>query len=814
MIGIKTFFKKKSKNYPLKSGKIYVGAGFDLMKEEIGRIYWDKPHYQAIVFGGSGSGKSELISRWTYEAILDDKQFFGIDPKGSKSWLESFFKACHRKGILYDKEKGPVVLTLPYPEISVKFNPLYGMTPHQQASTIASGIPEGKEPFFKNIAYEIVLTASLGLKARGTEEIILSDLYKYLKVETLQELRTKVLEDTVSKPELRKQAEDALMTLDNIAQYDPQYFPRVNSSLRTYLTRLITGNAGEILNVRAGNILWERLDKGNLKFFAFLNAEAEMQIAYDVGRLLFANLLAYVGRQSRQLKKIEPQLRVIVDEATEVGFAELNKAIRLVRERNVSVSIFTQSPSGFASAFGSEGQRMVTDIVNSCDLRIAFRMASAEDREYMVKMSPDVSKGQLMLHQHSMNLYYKEDKLLKPFDFEQLDPGYGYAFLDKTVYYFYSPLITKYDPLKCEVVFTDNPEEVKADVVVNLKRVSESYPRVEREYYSIQRDTPYQEQKAKEKKTASSDTLVVFMTQIKQNYDRLIEGEFKDPEVIAFYKQIKDFIQIHREDLNKILSIFDLIKSSAKSVVKGNNPLKNISLLDHSLRVALNAYETVKNIQELSQEEKELIILASLSHDIGKAVANKKAYDTKDHIRDTQRILESIKVDKRIIALAVHHHDRPEVLGEFGKLLKYVKNADHKARETETNIVKETIDKELLSKVDIRKLNNALKNQTNNDLSIISNEEGTVIYVEKQIIHRLVKQFMKGEKVNLTDDQIEKLFTNSQWIKVKFTQKNTGALVKDGVYLKIPLTAPLDRAVISRKNKGSLKSILINEEEL
>jgi len=807
MVELGKFLKRKStKKYPLKSGKIYVGAGFDLMNEEIGRIYWDKPHYQAIVFGGSGSGKSELISRWTYEAILDDKQFFGIDPKGSKSWLESFFKACHRKGILYDKEKGPIVLTLPYPDISVKINPIYGMTPHQIASTIASGIPEGKEPFFKQIAYEIVLTASLGLYARGIKEIILSDLYKYLKVETLQELRTKVLEDTISKPELRKQAEDALMTLDNIAQYDPQYFPRVNSSLRTYLTRLITGNAGEILNVRVGNILWDRLEKGNLKFFAFLNAEAEMQIAYDVGRLLFANLLAYVGMQSKQLKKIEPQLRVIVDEATEVGFSELNKAIRLVRERNVSVAIFTQSPSGFAAAFGNEGQRMVTDIVNSCDLRIAFRMASSEDREYMVKMSPDVSKGQLMLHQHSMNLYYREDKLLKPFDFEQLDPGYGYAFLDKTVYYFYSPLITKYDPLKCEVVFTDNPEEVKADVVVNLKKVSENYPKVD--IAAIKKDTPYKEY------NTPLDTLIIFMSQIKQNYNRLIEGEFKDPEIIAFYKQIKDFIQIHREDLNKILGLFDLIKSSAKSVVKGNNPLKNISLLDHSLRVAINSYETIKDIQELSQEEKELIILASLSHDIGKAVANKKAYDTKDHIRDTQRILESIKVDKRIIALAVHHHDRPEVLGELGKLLKYVKNADHKARETETNIVKETIDKELLSKVDIRKLNNALKNQTNNDLTIISNEEGTIIYVEKQIIHRLVKQFIKGEKINLTDDQIERLFPSSQWIKVKFTQKNTGALVKDGVYLKIPLTVPLDRAVISRKNKGSLKSILINEEEL
>ena len=93
---------------------------------------------------------------------------------------------------------------------------------------------------------------------------------------------------------------------------------------------------------------------------------------------------------------------------------------------------------------------------------IGFRLASSEDRKFMAEMSPEVSRGQLMLHQNSMNLYYKEAKLLKPFDFESLDPGFGYAFLDKTVYYFYTPLIKKYDRTEVKVVFTDEPEKVKA----------------------------------------------------------------------------------------------------------------------------------------------------------------------------------------------------------------------------------------------------------------------------------------------------------------------------------------------------------------
>ena len=795
-----SLFSPKVKKYPLKEDKVYVGAGINLLnQDEIGRIYWDRPHYQAIVFGGSGSGKSELIARWTYEAILDDKQVFLIDPKGSKSWLEAFFLACHRKGILYDKEKGPVVLTLPYPEISAKINVLHRMNPHQIAYTLSSGIPEGKEPFFKQIAYEIVLVSALGLKAKGVDEIILSDIYRYLKVENLQQLHEAILSDIKFVSEERAEyARQALMTLEKIATFDPQYFPRVNSSLRTYLTRLITGNAGKILNVRAGNILWDRLEKGNLKFFAFLNAEAMQQIAYDVGRLLFANLLTYVGHQSQKLEKIEPQLRTIVDEATEVGFSELNKAIRLVRERNVSVSIFTQSPSGFASAFGKDGKGMVIDIVNSCDLRIGFRLASSEDRKFMAEMSPEVSKGQLMLHQNSMNLYYKEAKLLKPFDFESLDPGFGYAFLDKTVYYFYTPRVKKYDKTKVEVVFTDEPEKVKADVVVNLKEISKSYPDAKPEEIDINEfniivSKPKTQQTQQQKQ--EEDVLVVLMKKIQENYKVDIPLEIEDIELKRFYEEIKDFFKFFEADLKKILKFFDVIKTSVPSVIGNDkNMLARIDLLNHSLNVAYKAYEEVKDIQGLTQEEKEKIVLASLAHDIGKAVAygNKKAYEGKDHERLTKQVLKQLKVHEDIVKLASSHHDKPEELGHLGKLLEYVKMSDHSAREEETEKANITVASEIREKLNLNKLLKNLIEQAFINKDVFTNLSGNNLYVSKDYIYRLIEKTVKQNNVDfaINDEFVESLFVGSKFVKSKGYDKK-GGLLFNGIFLQIPLNEPI-----------------------
>jgi len=702
---------------------LYLGYGEDMLSKEEGRIFanmGDGEGRHLVIFGASGSGKTEFLTRKTYEEILLGLQVFCIDPKGSKSWIEAFLGACMEKGILKSKEEGPVILALPYPEVSVKFNPLQGLTPHQIADVISSGVPPSKEAFWRDISYEITLAVALGLKARGKQNITLSDIYDYIKVEKLEELRNKVLADVGSVNEYR---DEALNALDKIATYDPQFFPRVNASLRTYLTRLITGVPGRIFNVEVSeNVIEERLESGVLRFYAFLNSEAMKQVAYDVARLLFAWLLVYTGRQSSKLRKIQPQLRLNVDEVTEIGFYEVNKAIRLVRERNVSVTLATQSPHGFMASFKEKGREIVSDIINSCDTRIFMKLNSPEDSEYAARFCPEVLKPRAIIHKNHVSITYTKFPVLEPFVFQTFEPGSGIAFCDGTAYIFYSPFLKDKPSLKIiweENIHTDGSVEVD-------------------------------------------------MRELSKNYTSPHKPVFSDAEVKYFYEEFKTFVKIYREDFEKCLKFIDGVKLKS-SVVKGKSPLRAVSLLDHSFRVARKAYTLVKD-SELSQEEKERVFIAALAHDFGKAVADSEKYTTSDHIRLTKEILKKLGISDKIIELAFKHHEKSE-----DSLLVYVKKADHLARKEEEEKVISKQNGEIRFK--LSQFREFVGREINLREDYLAVSDTKKVYLEKDYVRKVIKNIIGKE---LGDDEIKKL-TGGDFREVVITVRNQ--IVKQGVYL-------------------------------
>lgn len=654
---------------------IRIGKAMSLRTKETGWLYWERPQRQMIVFGASGSGKSEFLTRLMYEDIVNGFQSFNIDPKGSKSWLEAFFKACDKIGKLYDKDGGPIVLALNHPEVSFRFNPLYGLEPHQIASVIASGLPDSKEPFWWNISYEITLAISLALKAKGVEQICFGDIYEFLNIGKIEELQRKIMYVYARNP--TEEVSQALTILDKVGSYDMQYFSRLNSTLRTYLTRLITGKTGYLLNVKTDrDILRERIKNGQLRFFAFLNAEKEGQTAYDVARLLFAWLLAVVGEYSKEFTTIEPQLRVNVDEATEVGFWEINKAIRLVRERNVAIKLFTQSPSGFKSAFKSNGENIVQDIINNCDCRVVFSINEPTDQEYFAEMSGRVLKPKAIIHKNSIALTYMDGTVLEPQDFSQLPAGWGYCFMDGDVYMFYSPLVE--DRRRVKIVWKEEEKEGgKADVEVEVPKLYD---------------------------------LLVSMLRIKEHYTQYIHAELKDPLLREFYEKYKDWFEYYGDVFSQIVRWMDGMKS-IPSVVKGKNPLKNISLLDHSIRTAENVKVLIdKTGKPEGKKEQEQLFLAGLVHDFGKAIAGKENYKMEDHIDELRDLLEVLGVPEEILQIAQEHHN-PN--GDF--LVSMLRQADHKAREEETEIVSEQISQAIDESLDKRKLFEMLRNMANAD---------------------------------------------------------------------------------------------------
>ncbi|WP_022846812.1 HD domain-containing protein [Desulfurobacterium sp. TC5-1] len=687
-------FRRKRKNrFYDANEEYYLGVAKDV-ENNYGFLYYDKPTYHMVGFGASGSGKTEFIKVLTYQSIEAGYQVLAIDPKGSASWLEAFLLACDRKGILYDKKKGPIFFAPTYTNVSFRFNPLYNLEPAQIAEVVVSGIKEGKEPFFKEIAYEITYAIALGLFARGEKEITFSHIYEYINQTSIENLHRLIERDLVSSSKINfRYVDDAMRVLDKLKAYDPQYFPRVNGSLRTYLTKVVTGDVGRLINVR-GNLLWDRIQKGSLLMFAFLNKQVLGEMAVALSRILLSNIQQIVGYYANRRRKIEPQLRIVIDEMKQVAYRGFETAFGLFREFNVSLTGFTQSYSDLVAEIGKERTEA---IMESSGAKIIMYLGSVESQKYFSQLSGKVKKPRVMVREGSIFVTYLEDYLVPPEFFEKLKPGHYIAFIQGKWYRGYMPLLK--DEKHVEIVAIESEEELdrvrealsqKYDdfVIANLFKLAENY--VTKDNVKI---------------------LVVNMEKLKENYSskEVIEEEIKSKERKGKEKpaekkekviplNLKDFLEKYEgritEDLvplfRKIVEIFSTMQQSP-SVVLGDNPLKEISLVEHLLATAEKAYEYGQ--KELTVEDLSLLFMAALTHDIGKELLEKKNYDTEKHPEEgagyIKELAESfgIKKDKvNVITslIALHHEDAGDPYDPYlKKLLKILKKADQDTRKEE-----------------------------------------------------------------------------------------------------------------------------------
>lgn len=726
----------------------YVGYGMDITDGRYsnlneGWIYVNmgkKEGNHIILYGKSGSGKSEFLSRKTYEEIMLGKQSFCIDPKGSKSWIESFLKANYRKGYLNNKDELPLILSLPYPSASFKFNPLYGMEPTEIADIISSGVPDSKEPFWKNISFEISLAIAFALKAKGYEEITFRDIYENINITNLQALESKLKSEADPTSDYY---ESALSTIEQLSKYDSQYFSKVNSSLRTYLTRIITGPVGEIISSGSrNNLLEERLEAGKLRFYAFLGAESLGTVAYDVGRILISWLLKYVGKQSKNLKIIEPQLRANFDEVTELGFAEINKAIRLVRERNVSITMATQSPKGFASSFAKDGDKIVDDIMNSSSAIIYLKM-NDQDLDKVASFAGTTMKFKIVVSSSSFNLVAQSGEIIEPNDIRQLEKGMGYCFMNGKTYFFYSPLIK--DKIKLEIDWGQEekikqPQDKK--IKVNLKKIAEMYERNQNESQEV----PI-EMLIKDIIIVEGDKVLVnvkaIQRVIKSNDNNI---KFLNREIEEIYQTEKDSKYI--KELFILLKLLDILGRYTKS---GSGKSENIDLLTHVINV-YNLASNIANREGLEKEEKDLLIVSILGHDVGKIIL----YNQKGTPVGESREHELVGIN--IMKDAGFNQDIIDVLeGKNSKIKKLLDEADYEARKKEEEELEKKKEemKNKLSNSNIIKLYEAIRNEfIDKETKRIKDEyKYDVIYVENDSSLLVSDEVVK--KYNLGDSELK-----------------------------------------------------------
>lgn len=171
----------------LKKG-LYIGTGVritgsGLNKVEPIYINWGDLAGHFSVYGTTRVGKTRLMVALIRQCILRGMDILVVEPKGSVGqetigWVMQF---AEEAGRLRDfKYCSPF-----FPDFSVQFNPLYGLSNEEIASMVATIVP-AKDDFFKAIGYTVTMAILSGLEflelAEGREEVSKIIDYEYKKV--------------------------------------------------------------------------------------------------------------------------------------------------------------------------------------------------------------------------------------------------------------------------------------------------------------------------------------------------------------------------------------------------------------------------------------------------------------------------------------------------------------------------------------------------------------------------------------------------------------------------------------------------------
>ncbi len=409
--------------------KTYIGMGYRIDEPYRSNRKKVKPLYildsdrkgHLFCFGTTRVGKTRLIELMVEQDIRKGYNVVVLDPKLDIDLFSKIVQVALETNRLDD-----LILVNPiFPECSATIDPLsHYYMPEEVVNHVVSGI-RAREEFFINIAYETTLSIVLSLllfsKTKGKpyaffnfEEIKKKASYKGLQTlaNTLKGLKGTEYQD---------EAEEIIVTLDQILGSPIDYFSKVSSSLRTVLTALSTGNIGKIVGKAKSNVFIDRLEQGKKVIMVVQSGALLTRKASDIlNRVILSMIQSFVGRKYASGRKIDPPLCVYVDEASNVLYVGVEDLFNKAGGAGVWLHGFTQSIADLDAEIGQERARKILDNTNT---KIFMKVNDNDTAEYISiysgivrKFSPILSLG------GGMTVREMEEPLVRPEEIQRFGP--------------------------------------------------------------------------------------------------------------------------------------------------------------------------------------------------------------------------------------------------------------------------------------------------------------------------------------------------------------------------------------------------------
>lgn len=397
-----------------------------------------------LIIGTTGSGKTVLLSNLAKQDILGGRRVCYIDPKGDEDLFRTFVSAATLTG-RFNPETF-MFLSPMYLDQSIELNPLWGLDPDEAATVLASAIPDGKEPFFKKVAFMVLLAIMLAKASNNPTPnnypsiLEIAEYFSLDRLKNLEEMVREILEDvkTAKDPKLASYAEDASLVLSHLTASGKDYFEKISTTLKSEIDVLVTGAIGQVIGKAKTNRLVERLGKGeDVIFLAYLGAlRFGDEIVGRAARMIFSSLQRLTGKMYERFQRFTPPLSVYGDESKNLLYVGIEDLFNKVRGANMMLTFATQSLGDIVAAIGQEKLDQITGNTNT---QIFMRATDKFTMDYVENSASMVSVSEAIYVNHSLGLTTRPERLIKGPDLNQLGAGAFYSRIDGLWYQLYTP---------------------------------------------------------------------------------------------------------------------------------------------------------------------------------------------------------------------------------------------------------------------------------------------------------------------------------------------------------------------------------------
>jgi len=319
-------------------------------------------------FGTTGIGKTRLIMHMVVQDILAGLNVFVGDPKGDPWLFAKIVEAATAAGRLDE-----IIYINPiFPDISTRLNLLaYFYSPDELVDHIVSGV-KAREEYFINVAHEVSLSIILALLAKAREKgeklnVNFYEIKKWCSYNSLAELKESLEHLRYSdNPNVRRLAEDAILTIEQILSSPQDFFAKVSSSLRTVLTALSSSSVGEVVGKATYNEFIRRLEEGEgVIVFCNTGSLLARRSAHIVGKVLLSMIQSAMGRFLATNRAFDPPLSIYLDEGHNFLYIGIEELFNKGRGAGVWINFFTQSLAQIEEYVGPTVTKAIVDNIST-----------------------------------------------------------------------------------------------------------------------------------------------------------------------------------------------------------------------------------------------------------------------------------------------------------------------------------------------------------------------------------------------------------------------------------------------------------------